>query len=384
MNELDQKVYKAKVLMLKKSHFAFISSILYKLDYKPSPSTPTMCYDGLKKCIYLNEPWFLGLSDQEACSALAHEALHYALQHDIRMGVRDPELYNRAADHVVNNILMDCGFELPEDVPVDRRFQNKSTEYVYKFMEHEEQNQNNQDQDPDPSPFGNDIISNVLLASHQAERNADTIVANQLDGQGNGSGIGDSQEAFKELFTNITESSRNWTDILIEYMNAVSQGDRSWKELDRRMLALNYYLPNTKEDNRIERIAIAIDVSGSVYPHQIKYFLKEIKSIKNNLNPEILDIVSFNTKITGKWSFTQDQNFTDIEMDIDGGTSLTPVWNHFNKPENKPNFLIVFSDMEVNIPDKPDYDVIWGIVDNPNMKIPYGKHIHIGKADYDK
>lgn len=382
MNKLEQKVYKAKVLMLKKSHFAFISSILYKLNYKPSTQTPTMQYDGAKKCIYLNESWFLGLTDQEACSALAHEALHYALQHDIRMGNRDPELYNKAADHVVNNILMDCGFELPEDVPVDRRFQNKTTEYVYKFMETEDKNQDNQNQDPNPSPFGNDIISNVPLASQQSERNTDTIGANQLDGQGNGSGIGNSQEAFKELFQNITESKRSWTDVLIEYVNEVSQGDRSWKELDRRMLSLGYYQPNTKEDNRINRIAVAIDVSGSVYQRQIDYFLREVKSIKNNLNPEILDIVSFNTRITGQWTFTQDQTFDVLAIDINGGTSLTPVWKHFSKPENKPDFLIVFSDMDVQIPDKPDYDVIWGIVDNPRVQVPYGKSVYINESDY--
>lgn len=148
--------------------------MLYKLNCVEDVTTSTMYYNGLDSSIHLNPLWFNKLSDQEACSALAHEALHYALQHDIRKGNRDHELYNKAADHVVNNILMDYGFELPADVPVDRRFQNKTTEYVYKFME-EEQKNNDDDQDeneqPD-SPFGSDIFSiclhlNIKLNVHE-------------------------------------------------------------------------------------------------------------------------------------------------------------------------------------------------------------------------
>lgn len=76
---IQQKVNRARLLLLKKKHFIFISSMLYKLNYQVA-QVPTMAYDGSKNMIYLNEKWFLGLSDEEACSALVHEALHYALQ----------------------------------------------------------------------------------------------------------------------------------------------------------------------------------------------------------------------------------------------------------------------------------------------------------------
>lgn len=380
---LQEKVNKAKILLLKKKHFAFISSMLYKLNYVEDLHTPSMHYDGANSCIHLNPKWFGSLSDQEACSALAHEALHYALQHDIRKGNRNPELYNKAADHVVNNILMDYGFELPAGVPVDRRYQNKTTEYVYKLMEEEQKGKDNQN-DPDQSPFGSDIQFSIPTAQQQSKRDRETLAANQNDEStlGKDKGIGTESETFSELFKNILDGKQNWRDILLEYVNEKSQGDRDWRNLDRRMLQLGYYMPDTKTDNRIDRIAVAIDISGSVTYDQLGYFLRETKTIKNNTNPKVLDVVSFNTEITGLFSFEEDDSFDDLNIEIDGGTSLDPVWNHYGKTENKPTFLIVFSDMYVNIPPKPDYEVIWCVVDNPKWKPPYGKAIYINEEDY--
>lgn len=386
-NDLDSKVNKAKLLLLKKKHFAFISSMLYKLKYEPSTEVNSMAYDGSISTMYLNPKWFNNLSDQEACSALAHEALHYALQHDIRMGKRDPKLYNQAADHVVNNILMDYGFELPMDVPVDRRFQNRTTEYVYKLLWDEKNDPNNNKQDPPPdNPFGNDVIPNLSLTpQQQSKRNRETISAGQNDANtvGLDKSIGKSEEAFKELFSNIQNGKKSWRDILLEYINEKSQGDRDWQRLDRRMLQLGYYMPSTETDNRINRIAVAIDISGSVTEDQLDYFLRETKTIKNNCNPEILDVISFNTEITGKWVFKENETFDSLEMKIDGGTSLNCVWEHYGSNQNKPTFLIVFSDMCVNIPNKPDYEIIWCVVDNPQWKPPYGKAIYINEEDYD-
>lgn len=385
---LEEKVDKAKLLLIKKKHFTFISSMLYRLSYKESNEVSSMAYDGLNNVIYLNPKWFLTLSDEEACSALAHESLHYALQHDIRIGRRDPILYQKAADHVVNNLLMDYNFELPPDVLVDRRFQNKTTEYVYKLLWEEKENQdqdgNGNSQDSPPDPFSNDIQFNPSPStSQQSQRNQQTLASGQADERSLGDkSIGSTSLAFSEFFKDIKKGKQSWRDILMEYVNEISQGERDWARLDRRMLQLGYYLPDNKSDNRINRIAVAIDISGSVSQDQISYFLRETKAIKNNCDPEILDIVSFNTRITGKWSFKQDEELNDIKMDIDGGTSLEPVWKHYKKEENKPEFLIVFSDMYVNMLEEPEFNVIWCVVDNPKWIPPYGKAIYINEEDY--
>ena len=94
-----------------------------------------------------------------------------------------------------------------------------------------------------------------------------------------------------------------------------------------------------------------------------------------------MDIVSFDTEITGVWSFDEDTPIQDVHMHIGGGTSLRPVWRHFGKDENKPEFLIVMSDMYVNIPEEPDYTVIWGAVNRPDWKGDYGKTVYISTTE---
>lgn len=379
---MQQKIHKARLLLMKKKHFAFISSMLYRLKFEENRSIPSMYYSGTESTIYLNPDWFLSLSDQEACSALAHETLHYALQHDIRKGGRDPSLYNKAADHVVNNLLMDYGFELPSDVPVDRRFQNKTVEYVYKFME--EEDNKNQDQ-PSDSPFGSDISFNDMPSGEeQSRRNRETLSSDQQEQQATGKSIGTDSSTIEALFNQIKDGRIDWSVELIQYMDEKSKGEPSFIQLDRRMLSLGYYIPDKTDINQIDRIAIAIDISGSVTEEQIEYFLRECRAVKNTLNPKTLDVVSFNTEITGIWTFTEDQELTDIKMDINGGTSLRDVWNHYSQDENKPNFLLVFSDMYVHIPEKPEYDVIWCVVEHLRFKEPYGKAIHINEEMYNE
>lgn len=379
---MQQKIHKARLLLMKKKHFAFISSMLYRLKFEENHNISSMYYSGTESTIYLNPDWFLSLSDQEACSALAHETLHYALQHDIRKGNRDSNLYNKAADHVVNNLLMDYGFELPADVPVDRRFQNKTVEYVYKFME--EEGDDNQD-DSNNSPFGSDISFNDMPSGEeQSRRNRETLSSDQQEQQATGKSIGTDSSTIEALFKQIKDGRIDWSVELIQYMDEKSKGEPSFIQLDRRMLSLGYYMPDKTDINQIDRIAIAIDVSGSVTEEQIEYFLRECRAVKNTLNPRTLDVVSFNTEITGIWTFTEDQELTDIKMNINGGTLLHDVWNHYSQDENRPNFLLVFSDMYVHVPEEPEYDVIWCVVEHPRFKEPYGKAIHINEEMYNE
>ena len=273
---------------------------------------------------------------------------------------------------------MDCGFTLPDNVPVDRRFQNKTVEYVYNWMMDEENQDNDDDDSNDNSPFGNDITPSPVTPQLQSQRNRETLAANQTEEQMGGNGIGNESSAFESLFEKIKmETGLDWKTVLIEFLNEMTKSDKSWARLDRRMLSLGYYMPGQMEDNRIKRIAVAIDVSGSVSHSDIKQFLAECNQIKNTLNPEIMDIVSFDTEITGVWSFDEDTPIQDVEMQIGGGTSLTPVWRYFEKDENKPEFLVVMSDMYVGIPDEPDYTVIWGAVNRPDWKGEYGKTVYI-------
>ena len=387
----------AKLAMLNKSNFAFIGSLIYKISIKPNVSVRTLALDPMNNSMLINPNWFNQLEAEHKASALAHEVFHYALQHDIRMGSKDPKLYQKACDEVVNNLLMDSKFQLPNDIPVDRRYQNKSSEEVYKMVvaEHKQ----NQTKPDNNNPLGDDLPknqnnpnsksnsdqnNNQLSQSQINDRNRAINQADTTNQLLSGKSIGSSSKAFGELFMDINEGKLNWLTILAEYFNELTQGELSPIAYERRYLPLGYYLPKRESDNKINKVALALDVSGSISTNQIKIFLDEIKAIKNQLDPEIIDVMTFNTRVVDVFSFKRDDDITKVKLNISGGTSLEPVFEHYNRPDNRPDFLLVFSDLECYmIPKKkePDYKTTWLCFDNKHAEVEFGKLIHINSRD---
>lgn len=83
--------------------------------------------------IYINPKCRLDLDEWKF--VLAHEFLHAALRHDIRLEDRDPELWNVACDYVVNGWLVEMGLGCPpEFVLLDDGFKGLSAEAVYDLI----------------------------------------------------------------------------------------------------------------------------------------------------------------------------------------------------------------------------------------------------------
>lgn len=391
MFQLDEKTTKefwehfnlAKLAILNKKHFAFIGSMLYKLKVEPELSIKDVCLDGSHSTIRVNPFWFTKLSPEESASMLAHEVMHYALQHDIRRGNRIPSLYQKAADQVVNNMLMDFGFKLPSDIEVDRRYQNQNTDIVYKQIYDEWENEQ---EEPDNNNSGeNDLPEEQppVTNKQQNQRNRDINQSDLADKASGGRGISNSNEVFKQLFEDINTGKLNWKLILAEHFNELTQGEPSYYDLDRRMLSLDYYEPINESTNTINRVALALDVSGSVSQEQIQIFLQEIRAIIEQLNPEKISVMTFNHRIVDVFEFNQGDDLSSIQINIGGGTDFEPIFEHYNKPENIPEFLIVFSDLEVwwdNVK-QPKYHTTFICFDNPKEQAPFGKTIHVKTQD---
>lgn len=391
MFQLDDKTTKefwehfnlAKLAILNKKHFAFIGSMLYKFKVEPELSIKDVYLDGSQSTIRVNPFWFTKLNPEESASMLAHEVMHFALQHDIRRGNRIPNLYQKAADQVVNNMLMDFGFKLPSDIEVDRRYQNQNTDIVYKQI-YDDWKDNQEE--PDNNGSGeNDLPEEQppVTNQQQNQRNRDINQSELADKASGGGGIGNSNEAFKQLFEDINTGKLNWKLILAEHFNELTQGEPSYHDLDRRMLSLGYYEPINESENTINRVALALDVSGSVSQEQIQIFLQEIKAIIEQLNPEKISVMTFNHRIVDVFEFNQGDDLSSIQINIGGGTDFEPIFKHYNKPENLPEFLIVFSDLDVywdNVK-QPKYHTTFICFDNPKEQAPFGKTIHVKTQD---
>ena len=113
--------------------------------------------------------------------------------------------------------------------------------------------------------------------------------------------------------------------------------------------------------NRLKHLTYALDVSGSISHKQATQFHQSVWTIKELLNPTKLTVLFFNTQIVLEKTFSDVEPYTTIEVRGSGGTCLRDVYAKTRQLDSEA--LVIFTDMQVQIPPEPDWDTIWLVPD---------------------
>lgn len=376
---------RAKLEILKHKHSAFITSTLYNLKFVENNEIEQLAQlrtNTVPAELHINMNQVGSMDTQAQAVLLCRAALYYALQHDIRGFEKDSEDWNKACFIVTTELISMMGFKGLPQVPF--YWSNRSTEDIY-FEIHKPKNEKDLPVLPSISDPFNPNVGLPKEHSQQAKshkRDKDTISASTVDKMtSNGGNNWGSTGEFNEFFPKVAEGKLNWKQILRNHVSSITQNIQSYLEFNRRHLWQNLYLPNNRGIGKIENIALAFDVSGSVSNDELQILFNELNQIFKDIEPEKVTVCSFAHKIKEVFEFKSSKDLNGLKMDIGGGTNLDPPFEFFNKM--KPDFLIVFSDMYVpNIPTKPKFPVIWVCIDHSEVIVPYGKLIHISREDF--
>ncbi|MEL6164757.1 MAG: hypothetical protein AAFR37_13685, partial [Cyanobacteria bacterium J06628_3] len=131
MTEDIQKSISSSLLRLQ-TKSPFFATLAMFARFIPTEKLPTAATDG--KDIFYNVEFLLSLPPKQLDGVLLHEVLHAALLHVPRRGVRDAQLWNIAADIVINGMIAAHGFELPEGTLREVNLENLSVEEVYEIL----------------------------------------------------------------------------------------------------------------------------------------------------------------------------------------------------------------------------------------------------------
>lgn len=372
---------KAKIGLMQ-SGSVFLCTIAFNMNHRFSTELNTAGTNGLE--IVYNPDWFGNLTSPQRTALLAHETWHVALSHMLRRENRDPEIYNRAGDYVINQLLVDDGFELPPNGCQDNKFRGMSTKQVYDIIK--------EDTDESPDEGNQDII--YAGAPKEGKGNDD-----------NKNGSGKSPETFEELEAKIkrilvkatTQSKMSgekpgslpseidrmldtlinpklpWHVLLQRFLTEKIKDDYSWSRPNRRFMP-DFYLP-TQNSEALANITIAIDTSGSVSDSDMIKMLSEIEYIRSSLKPKNLTIIDCDCAIHNVFDVSADQNILDLQFSGQGGTSVYPVFDYCDK--NPTTALIYFTDLYCTpYKGNPTYPVLWIVYDNPNAQVEVGEITH--------
>ena len=375
----EQAMSKAMMQLMRSKDQAYITCVLLNLPRTFTNEVQTAGVNGINMVI--NPEFFLELPESERRFLLVHEAWHIGLMDIIRTGDKNPEVWNQACDHYINLMVDEQRDPLLKFIDMglkDSKYSGWEKEDIYKDLMQNPQNQKKNKLSGDLQGNGDGKSSGQKLSKEQVqvlEKQISNIVqqaAMQTKMMG-----GKVPSDVEKYLDNLYNPRLPWEKLLLKYMSSISYEDYSYQRINKSFFPHGIILPTIFGEG-LGRIAIANDTSCSVSDEEFKVYLGAIKDIKDRLNPEQMDVVNFTTHIEKTWTIREDEDISKIQFRASGGTDLYPVFHHFNQPKNKPQVLIVFSDLECTpIKQKPDFDVIWICVNNKNAQTNFGKKIHI-------
>lgn len=410
-------------LWLKHSMLGFIISRL-ELQWKDDPNVPAPAYTDGKKIVintgYIEkDPSFSKMKLDHYIFLVAHEVLHILDFTTARRGTRNPELWNIAADYVINASLihnrkadgsanpigeMPCDPDRQSpDNPAgllglyDIKYRDMSIEQVYDLLLQENKDKNNNG----GSDSDNDQETNEIGISLSNSKNGQQVLDIQLDQNNPKSNVDKTmsaeikaiiQTALDELSMSksgvdsaysrgITELLKppafDWKGALRRYLTSLVVNDTSWRRFNRKSWGCGVLLPST--DNEImARIGIAIDTSGSISHEQIKVFLSHIAKIMASFKKFEIDIWCFSTEVhlntVKTYTKSSVNNLINHPIFSKGGTDIESNFQYLTQTRKPYNVFICMTDGMDSIENLQfnGCPVVWAIVDNPEFVKPMG------------
>jgi predicted metal-dependent peptidase len=390
-NELRLAHDKAKYALIKDNGSIFIATLLFSLKLHWTDEIPTACTDGIN--LYINPDFYLAQSPKVRVSILAHEAWHVAYKDMLRVGSKNPEIWNEACDHYINHMIGNYTdkksntkpYEIPDTWCRDPKYAGWEKEAIYADLF--QQNQ----QKPNPSagnaaspgtgmgsgkpdftkpkdPEGNPLPDAVLEANINANLVKAATAARMT---GHGAHIPDSLKQELEMITN---PPLCWETIFQNILSSYAKDDYSFTRFNRRYLP-EFMLPSLYSEAYGE-VIFGFDTSGSMTDEQCASFIGHLHYVQDYIKPEKITIMSFDTRVRMTKTFEQGDDIRSLEFEGRGGTCLEDLFTKVR--ELNPRLLVVYSDLDCYpITEPTPFETVWLCADNKRAKVSFGTLIHI-------
>jgi len=372
-DERELLLEKLKLALIMRPETMFYTSILFSLVFKWDENCKTAAVDG--KHMLFNPSFFDGLTPEQRMGVFVHEVLHVALQHITRGINYDPVIRNYAADYVVNIIVLDAGFQLPKNCLHDEQYRDMSYEQVYVKLMSDAKDGESFPQDCPGT--GSDILppADEAEASQIEAAVAEMVLRAAVQMQHAGT-YGSIPGAVLVELDKTINPKLPWDVIFQNYMHQFAKDDYSFRKPNKK------YLPDlimpTAHSEAICNIVIALDTSGSVSNDEFGFFAQEIEMIQQTLNPDLITLIDFDTKIHAVHEITQSIDvLRDIKFKGRGGTDVHEVLEW--ACENEPEVLVIFTDGDFRQPSLskyPECPILWLIHNYDGFSPRLGDVIH--------
>jgi predicted metal-dependent peptidase len=372
-------------MLLKEPFYAhFLSGIIREVTDKVP--TAAVGFKSGKITLYVNENFFLKelRSISERVAVIKHETLHIIFKHLFRMKTKSYEnqLFNIAADIVVNQLITPWKLpdsavtletfpelKLPKDKSVEWYYENlkknasKDSEYKRRLMEISEQGTHS-----DHKMWG----ENENFSIEVVETEVDRMIIQAKDR----TPVKDHSTiplGIKSLIKSIIEKRNpqiDWKRAL-KLFSSTSRRTRVYHTMKR--FSKRFGTRPGIKIKRFQKLAVAIDTSGSINKDDFNTFFSEIHSMWK-FGAEV-DVLECDADVQKKYSY---RGRTPKFVHGGGGTSFDPVFEHIrsNRFERYDGCIYLTDGYAPEPKIKPPCKVFWCITKDGKV----GPHLKFGRV----
>lgn len=393
-------------LLLKEPFYAHLLSGIVR-NYTDEISTAAVGIKDGKVNLFINEQFFLKelTTFSSRVAVIKHETLHLLFKHLFRMDLKQYNLkvFNIAADIVVNQYI--GNWDLPKSAVTLSSFpdlnlvKDESVEWYYKRItdlkteiEKFKKNKNNSSVDTDYSSLSAPLSASSLERILTSESHSNHSMWGICDSSNNVISaetdldrliIQAKERTSIKDYGNIPLELQTLINVIIDKRNPKINWKRALKifSSSSRKTKVNYTIkkiskrygtrPGTKI-RRYQKLAVAIDTSGSIETNDFDLFFSEIHSMWNN-GAEI-EIIECDAAVQRCYNYN---GKIPKYIQGGGGTSFDPVFEYINKERYKKyDGCIYLTDGYAPEPTvKPNCKVFWIIT--PDGLV--GDHLKFGR-----
>ncbi|MDJ0536379.1 MAG: VWA-like domain-containing protein [Xenococcaceae cyanobacterium MO_207.B15] len=384
----SQKAISAGLLRLRMKSPFFATLALFA-RFIPTQILPTAATDG--KDIFYNPDFLQSLSAPQQDGLLLHEVLHAALLHVLRRGARDAQLWNIAADIVVNGIICQQGcFQPPEGAIRDEKLENFSVEEIYELLQQQQTCPfclSNPDLLETPPGYfdrergfrlgslsnrGVDSLSEAKkaeLESHWRNAMQQAAVIARTNNQGR------LPAGIERELTALDQAQLDWRSYLWRYL---VKTPTDYTEFDRRFIGRGLYLETLQGES--VKVYVAVDTSGSIDNQQLKMFLSEVNGILNSYPHLECELYYADADVYGAYELNPDSDIPKPKGG--GGTSFVPFFDKVIASWDgmTTGVCVYLTDGYGTFPNNPpELPVLWVVTPGglDLSQFPFGETVHL-------
>ena len=369
---IEDEIIRFKMQLLRK--MPFYGDIVMRLPIVPNEAISTAQTNGRR--IEYSPKFFAKMSAGQRNFVLMHEIFHVLLFHCSRKNERRPQLWNTAADMIVNDMLMHLRydmnkagieFERPSDgifvyVKAGETVENlyaqllEDNKWIKDFTKKISIRQNpwgpkklNSVKAPDDLIIIN--IKDVKDGKDPAPGDFDDGLSRQAimdiireSASKNRSDIG-SYFVPKQIFGLVESKKIKWQVLLRDFLIDEIDEETSYATPERKYIHMDLIIPGygTREE-RLEEIWAFVDSSGSIGNNEMSQFLTQLYRISKEFKC-IINICYWDTEVTDVYKkIMHEKDILKCTPSHSGGTNINCVYRWMSENKVKPDVMLILTD----------------------------------------